>query len=158
MSMIEQILDSPCAESMEYCSWEEYIRNLAKDNGMESADTDPIYPVFAFDRKVVDEAMLVGFVIVPIWQTMSKEFGGLFFDYEVDYFNEFIDYVYEFESFDTWDSETELLLYHNRAAVIDEYLQNEAQEFGFTEVVMAALRGQYEGHSVWASHPEDVEV
>ena len=38
-------------------------------------------------------------------------------------------------------TETELLLYHNSAAFLDEYLQNEAQEFGFTEVVMAALRG-----------------
>ena len=82
----------------------------------------------------------------------------MFFDYDVDYFNDFISYVHEFEAFDTWDSDTELLLYHNRAAVIDELLQNEAQEFGFTEVVSAALRGQYEGHSIWATHPEDVEV
>jgi hypothetical protein len=158
MGMIEQILDSPCAESSAYCSWEQYIRSLAKDNGMSGAENDPIYPVFAYDVKVVDEAVIVGFAIVPIWQTMSKEFGGMFFDYHVDYFNDFIDYVYEFEPFDTWETETELLLYHNRAAVIDESLQNEAQEFGFTEVVSAALRGQYESHSVWASHPEDVEV
>ena len=157
MGMIEQILDSPCAESVDYCSWEQYIRSIAKER-IPSADNAPIYPVFAFDKKVVDEAMLVGFAIVPIWQTMSKDFGGMFFDYDSDHFVDFIEYVYEFEPLDTWDTETELLLYHNRAAVIDEYLQNEADEFGFTEVVMAALRGQYEGHSRWASHPEDVEV
>ncbi len=157
MGMIEQILDSPCAESVDYCSWEQYIRSIAKER-LPSADTAPIYPVLAFDKNVVDEAMVVGFAIVPIWQTMSKEFGGMFFDYNPDHFADFIEYVYEFEALDTWDTETELLLYHNRAAVIDEYLQNEADEFGFTEVVMAALRGQYEGHSRWASHPEDVEV
>ena len=58
----------------------------------------------------------------------------------------------------TWATDTELLLYHNRAAVIDYDLEEEVNEFGFLEVVSAALRGQYDGHSAWANHPHDVEV
>ncbi len=158
MNMIQQILDSPCAESSEYCSWEQFIRSIAKDSGMVGADTDCIYPVFGFDNRSMDDAVVIGFVIVPIWQTESKQFGGLFFDYEVEDFEDFVDYVYQFEELDTWETETELLLYHNRAAVLDEVLQSEAEEFGFTEVVAAAIRGQYEGYSLWANHPEDVEV
>ena len=158
MSMIQQILDSPCADSTEYCSWEQFIRTIAKDNGMVSAETDAIYPVFGFDSRSMDDATVVGFVIVPIWLSASEHFGGMFFDYYVDDFEDFVDYVYEFEEPDTWETETELLLYHNRAAVIDEALQFEAEEFGFTEVVAAAIRGQYEGYSLWAHHPSDVEV
>jgi hypothetical protein len=158
MDMIQRILDSSCGESLEYCSWEQFIRSIAKDNGMTSADTDLIYPVFGFDKRIMDEAIVVGFVIVPLWQSVSDHFCGMFFDYDVDEFEDFIKYVYEFEEHDTWESETELLLYHNRAAVIDESLQNAVDEFGYTEVVAAAIRGQYEGYSLWAGHPSDVEV
>ena len=49
MSLIQRILDSECAESDEYCSWEEYIRSLAYENGISHAHTDAIYPIMAFD-------------------------------------------------------------------------------------------------------------
>ena len=47
------------------------------------------------------------------------------------------------------------MLYHNRAAVIDDILEEEVDEFGITEVLLAALRGQYNGHTAWASHPDE---
>jgi len=80
----------------------------------------------------------------------------IFFDYDNSMlFDGFIDYVYQFEEPDTWETDAELLLYHNRAAVIDDILQEEVEDFGIQEVLMAALRGQYDGHNSWASHPEE---
>ena len=76
----------------------------------------------------------------------------------MEIFEEFIEYVYQFEDNNTWLTDTEVLLYHNRAAVLHPKLQEEAEEFGHTEVIAAALRGQYEGYSSWVSHPADVEV
>ena len=159
MGLIENILDSECAESPDYCSWEQYIRAIGLDNGLPHAQTDAIYPVFGYDSRIMDEAIVVGFALVPFFQDETKRFCGMFFDYDgVEEFEEFISYVYEFEEIDTWTTDVEVLLYHNRAAVIDLHLQEEAEEFGFTEVVAAALRGQYEGHSAWVKDPTDVEV
>ena len=80
----------------------------------------------------------------------------IFFDHDnAMLFDGFIDYVYEFEEPDTWETDAELLLYHNRAAVFDDILQEESEEFGTIEVLSAALRGQYDGHSSWVSHPEE---
>jgi|TARA_R110001599_G_scaffold14441_2_gene62841 hypothetical protein len=155
----EIVLDSPYAESSVYCSWEEYIRHIALERGVAHAATDVIYPIMGFDKNLIDEAILVGFALVPTFQDESKSFCGLFFDYDdVEIFDDFIEYVYEFEEHDTWVTDAEVLLYHNRAAVIHPKLQDEAEEFGFTEVVSAALKGQYEGYSSWATHPSDVEV
>ena len=158
MSVWDAILDSPCAESSEYCSLEQYIRATALDNGVPHAATDAIYPIMGFDERVMDDAVLIGFALVPSFQDESKQFCGLFFDYDVEMFEEFIEYVYQFEDRDTWLTDTELVLYHNRAAVLHPKLQDEANDFGVTEVVAAALRGQYEGYSSWVSHPADVGV
>ena len=159
MGMFERILDSECGESPEYCSWEEYIRAIALDNGMSHAKTDLIYPIMAFDSRIMGEPIVVGFALIPFFQDETKHFCGMFFDYDgVDEFQDFINYVYQFEDMDTWETDVEVLLYHNRAAVLDLHLQEEAEEFGFTEVVSAALRGQYEGHSEWVNDPHDVEV
>ena len=159
MGMIECILDSECADSSTYCSWEEYIRGIALDNGMTHAHTDSIYPIMGFDNRTMDEAIVVGFALIPFFQDESKHFCGMFFDYDdVELFEDFIQYVYDFEKPQTWATDVEVLLYHNRAAVLDAHLQHEAEEFGFTEVVAAALKGQYEGHSTWVTHPSDVEV
>ena len=159
MGLIQNILDSECAESPDYCSWEEYIRAIGLDNGLPHATTDAIYPVFGYDNRIMDEAIVVGFALVPFFQDETKKFCGMFFDYDgVEDFEEFISYVYEFEKKDSWETDTEVLLYHNRAAVIDLHLQEEAEEFGFTEVVAAALRGQYQSHSAWVNDPTDVEV
>ena len=159
MSMIQRVLDSECAESTDYCSWEEYIRAVAYDSGMTHAKTDAIYPIMAYDARIMDEAIVVGFALIPFFQDETKHFCGMFFDYDdVELFEDFIEYVYDFEKPQTWATNVEVLLYHNRAAVLDAHLQREAEEFGFTEVVAAALRGQYEGHSAWVSHPTDVEV
>lgn len=159
MGLIEKILDSPCGESTEYCSWEEYIRAIGIESGMPHASTDVIYPIFGYDGRDMDEAIVVGFALVPFFQDESKRFCGMFFDYDgVNEFEDFISYVYQFEEADSWITDVEVLLYHNRAAVIDLHLQEEAEEFGYTEVVAAALRGQYEGHSAWANDPADVEV
>ena len=126
---------------------------------MDSADFADIYPIMGFDVKIMEEPFVVGFAIIPDYQPEIEEFCGLFFDYDdVELFEDFIEYVYDFEKPQTWATDVEVLLYHNRAAVLDAHLQREAEEFGFTEVVAAALRGQYEGHSAWVSHPTDVEV
>ena len=157
--MFQRILDSECGESPEYCSWEEYIRAIALDNGMSHAKPDIIYPIMAFDSRIMGEPIVVGFALIPFFQDETKHFCGMFFDYDgVDEFQDFINYVYQFEDMDTWETDVEVLLYHNRAAVLDLHLQEEAEEFGFTEVVSAALRGQYEGHSEWVNDPHDVEV
>ena len=159
MESIQRILDSACGISEEYCSWEQYIRAIGLDSGMIHSATDAIYPVMGYDARFMDEPMVVGFALVPFFQDEAKHFCGLFFDYDdIDIFADYIDYVYEFEEMNTWATDTELLLYHNRAAVIDYDLQEEVLEFGFKEVVSAALRGQYDGHSSWAKHPHDVEV
>jgi len=155
----EEILDSPCDESTTYCSWEEYIRVMAFEHGFLNAHTDIIYPVYALDMKYYEEPILIGFAFVPNLHLNTEDFYGLFFDYDdVVIFEDFVEYVYQFEEPETWSSDTELLIYHNRAAVLDEILQEEVKEFGLMEVVSAALRGQYNGHSSWATHPEDVEV
>jgi|TARA_R110002110_G_scaffold150598_3_gene342645 hypothetical protein len=155
----EEILDSPCDDSAAYCSWEEFIRLIAFEQGFLDAHTDIIYPVYGFDVRYFAEPTLVGFAYVPTVQYDSEGFYGLFFDYDdVTIFEEFVEYVYQFEEPKTWLSDTELLIYHNRAAVLDDSLQEEVKEFGLMEVVSAALRGQYDGHSSWATHPEDVEV
>ena len=159
MSMIQRILDSECAESTDYCSWEEYIRAIGLDNGLIHAATDTIYPIMAYDFRSMDEAIVVGFALVPSFQQESKHFCGLYFDYDgVNDFADFVNYVYEFEDADTWETDVEVLLYHNRAAILDFSLQHEAEEFGFTEVVAAAQRGQYESHSSWVHDPSNVEV
>ena len=159
MGLIQRILDSECAESSTYCSWEEYIRAIGLDNGILHAATDTIYPIMGFDSRSMDEAIVVGFALVPFFQDESKEFCGMFFDYDgVNEFADFVNYVYEFEEGDTWLTDVEVLLYHNRAAIIDTDLQAEAEEFGFTEVVSAAIRGQYEGHSSWVYDPVNVGV
>lgn len=155
----EEILDSPCDTSTSYCSWEEFIRLMAFEHGFVDAHTAIIYPVYGFDKKYFAEPILIGFAFVPSIQCDHSDFYGLFFDYDdVTIFEDFVDYVYEFEEPETWESDTELLIYHNRAAVLDEILQEEVKEFGLVEVVSAALRGQYNGHSSWATHPEDIEV
>ena len=159
MGLFERILDSECADSPEYCSWEQYIRALALDNGMTHANTDAIYPIMGYDERIMDEAIVVGFAVIPFFQDETKHFCGMFFDYDgVEEFEDFINYVYQFEERDSWGTDAEVLLYHNRAAVLDIHLQEEAEEFGFTEVVNAALKGQYEGHSAWASDPQDSKV
>ena len=159
MSLIQRILDSECAESDDYCSWEEYIRALAYESGISHAHTDAIYPIMAYDSRHTDEAIVVGFALIPFYQDESKHFCGMFLDYDgVEEFADFVNYVYEFEDHDTWETDAEVLLYHNRAAILDLKLQDEADEFGFTEVVKAAIRGQYDGHSSWVHDPHDVEV
>ena len=159
MSMIQRVLDSECAESPDYCSWEEYIRAVAYDSGMTHAKTDAIYPIMAYDERIMDEAIVVGFALIPFFQDETKHFCGMFFDYDgVEEFADFVNYVYEFEDSDTWETDVEVLVYHNRAAILDLKLQGEADEFGFTEVVTAAMRGQYDGHSSWVHDPHDVEV
>jgi len=155
----EEILDSPCDASSTYCSWEEFIRLMAFEHGFMDAHTDIIYPVYGLDVRCFHEPILIGFAYVPTMQYDYEDFYGLFFDYDdVTVFEDFIEYVYEFEEPQTWEADTELLIYHNRAAVLDDILQEEVKEFGLMEVVSAALRGQYDGHSSWATHPEDVEV
>jgi len=159
MSMIERILESECAESYNTCSWEEYIRAIAFDNGLTNSATDIIYPIMAIDTHSIPDAIIVGFVIVPFFQDETEQFCGMFFDYNgVNEFADFVNYVYEFEDIDTWETDVEVLLYHNRAAILDFDLQREVEDFGFTEVVNAALRGQYESHSSWVHDPADVEV
>ena len=159
MSMIQRVLDSECAESPDYCSWEEYIRAVAYDSGMTHGKTDSIYTVMAYDERIMDEAIVVGFALIPFFQDETKHFCGMFFDYDgVEEFADFVNYVYEFEDSDTWETDVEVLIYHNRAAILDVKLQGEADEFGFTEVVTAAMRGQYDGHSSWVHDPHDVEV
>ena len=159
VGLIQNILDSQCADSSSYCSWEQYIRASALEGGYSHAATDSIYPIFGFDNRTMDDAIVVGFALVPFFQDETKRFCGMFFDYNgVEDFEDFISYVYEFEAHNTWITDVEVLLYHNRAAVLDLSLQEEAEEFGFTEVVAAALRGQYDGHSAWATEPHDVEV
>ena len=113
----------------------------------------------AFDARLTREAIVVGFALIPFFQDETKHFCGMFFDYDgVEEFADFVNYVYEFEEHDTWVTDSEVLLYHNRAAILDLKLQEEADEFGFTEVVKAAIRGQYDGHTSWVHDPHDVEV
>lgn len=159
MGMIQNILDSKCAESTAYCSWEEYIRAIGLDNGILHAATDTIYPIMGYDYRSMDDAFVIGFALVPSFQDESKHFCGMFFDYDgVNEFADFVNYVYEFEEIDAWETDVEVILYHNRAAILDIHLQQEAEEFGFTEVVAAAMRGQYEGHSSWVREPPNSEV
>jgi len=159
MGMIQQILDSECAESTNYCSWEEYIRAIALENGILHAATDIIYPIMGYDYRSMDDAFVIGFALVPSFQDETKHFCGMFFDYDgVEEFADFVNYVYEFEETDAWETDVEVILYHNRAAILDGHLQQEAEEFGFTEVVSAAMRGQYEGHSSWVREPPNSEV
>lgn len=159
MGMIQRILDSECAESSAYCSWEEYIRAIGLDNGILHAATDIIYPIMGYDSRSMDDASVIGFALVPSFQDETKHFCGMFFDYDgVNEFADFVNYVYEFEKSDTWETDVEVILYHNRAVILDIHLQQEAEEFGFTEVVAAAMRGQYEGHSSWVREPPNSEV
>ena len=160
----KEILDSPILHANGYVSWEEYIRLMASNEGLPADGL--IYPIYAYDGKYTLEPLFVGFLFLPspfvLLADYGEEVGGvlpLFFDHDnVMMFDGFIDYVYQFEEPDTWETDAELLLYHNRAAVIDDYLQQEVEEFGISEVLFAALRGQYDGHSSWASHPDDIEV
>ena len=153
----KEILDSPLLHQHGYVSWEEYIRLSVSSAGI-------IYPMYAYDEKYTLEPLFVGFVFIPIPPMLiTTEFGEvmdevmpIFFDHDnVMMFDGFIDYVYQFEEPETWETDCELLLYHNRAAVFDEYLQEEVEEFGITEVLLASLRGQYDGHSEWATHPDE---
>ena len=153
----KEILDSPLFEDNGYVSWEEYMRLSVSNEGI-------IYPMYAYDEKYILEPLLVGFVFLPSPSiVMTTEFdevmGGvlpIFFDHDnVMMFDEYIDYVYQFEEPETWETDCELLLYHNRAAVFDEFLQEEMDEFGVSEVLLAALRGQYNGRTNWATHPEE---
>jgi len=153
----KEILDSPIIKYNGYVSWEEYMRLSVSSDGI-------IYPMYAYDEKYTLEPLLVGFVFVPNPPMLiTTEFGDvtdevmpIFFDHDnVMMFNEFIDYVYQFEEPETWETDCELLLYHNRAAVFDEFLQGEVKDFGITEVLLAAIRGQYNGHSEWAKHPDE---
>ena len=82
MGLFERILDSECADSPEYCSWEQYIRALALDNGMTHANTDAIYPIMGYDERIMDEAIVVGFAVIPFFQDETKHFCGMFFDYD----------------------------------------------------------------------------
>ena len=153
----KEILDSPILEDNGYVSWEEYMRLSVSSDGI-------IYPMYAYDEKYILEPLLVGFVFIPSpFVTVDTEYGDvldevmpIFFDHDnVMMFDGFIDYVYQFEEPETWETDCELLLYHNRAAVIDDILEEEVDEFGITEVLLAALRGQYNGHTAWASHPDE---
>jgi hypothetical protein len=158
----KEILDSPILHLNSYVSWEEYIRMMAVGGGYLTDGF--IYPIFAHDEKYTLEPECVGFVFLPLPYSMvttdydeyEEEVMPIFFDHDNSMlFDGFIDYVYQFEEPDTWETDAELLLYHNRAAVIDEILQEEVEEFGVKEVLMAALRGQYDGHNSWASHPDE---
>ena len=158
----KEILDSPLLQHDGYVSWEEYIRLTACGEGLQTDGL--IYPIYAYDEKYTLEPLLVGFVFLPSpFVMLTADLGEtinavmpLFFDHDnVMLFDGFIDYVYEFEEPDTWETDCEVLLYHNRAAVIDEVLEEEVDEFGITEVLLAALRGQYDGHSDWATHPDE---
>lgn len=157
----KEILDSPILHLNSYVSWEEYIRMMAV--GGDYLTDGFIYPIFAHDEKYALEPECVGFVFLPLPYSMvtaDYEYEGevmpIFFDHDNSMlFDGFIDYVYQFEEPDTWETDAELLLYHNRAAVIDDILQEEVEDFGIKEVLMAALRGQYDGHNSWASHPEE---
>lgn len=158
----KDILDSPILHLNSYVSWEEYIRMMAVGGGYLTDGI--IYPILAHDEKYTLEPECVGFVFLPIPYSMvttdydeyEEEVMPIFFDHDnAMLFDGFIDYVYEFEEPDTWETDAELLLYHNRAAVFDDILQDESEEFGAIEVLSAALRGQYDGHSSWVSHPEE---
>tara|TARA_B110000444_G_scaffold163199_1_gene152499 strand:- start:1635 stop:2084 length:450 start_codon:yes stop_codon:yes gene_type:complete len=141
------ILESPIIQRQSYVSWEDYIRRLASESGHPSEGS--IYPMFAYDEKYVLEPLMVGFVV------MDGDLP-LFFDHDnAMLFDDYIDYVYQFEDADTWETDAELLLYHNKAAVFDETLQGEMEEFGIKEVLLASMRGQYDGHSQWATHPDE---
>lgn len=153
----KEILDSPLLNHNGYVSWEEYIRLSISSDGI-------IYPMYAYDEKYILEPLFVGFVFLPSPSLlMVSEYGDvmdevlpIFFDHDnVMMFDEYIDYVYQFEEPETWETDCELLLYHNRAAVFDEFLQEESDEFGIREVLLAALRGQYNGRTEWASHPDE---
>jgi len=153
----KDILDSALFEENGYVSWEEYMRLSVSSEGI-------IYPMYAYDEKYILEPLLVGFVFIPSPpMMMTTEFGDvidevmpIFFDHDnVMMFDEYIDYVYQFEEPETWETDCELLLYHNRAAVFDEFLQEEVDEFGISEVLLAALRGQYNGRTNWATHPDE---
>ena len=125
---------------MAILSWEEYIRLNGSNEGLPADGL--IYPIYAYDGKYTLEPLFVGFVFLPhrlFFLPKEKkwaEIQPLFFDHDnVMMFDGFIDYVYQFEEPDTWETDTELLLYHNRAAVIDDYLQQEAQEFGIGSAI-----------------------
>mgnify|MGYP000612070441 CR=1 FL=1 len=156
-----EILQSPILKhENNFVSWEEYIRMMVSNEGLSS--DGEILPIVAFDDKYHLKPLVVGFVFLPapiLSLDVIDASIPIFFDHDnAIYFEEYVDYVYEFEEPETWDTDAELLLYHNRAAVMDVYLQEAVAEFGIKEVLFAALRGQYNGHNSWASHPEDVEV
>lgn len=157
----KEVLDSPMNRGAYSLSWEEYIRITASVEGY-LADGD-VLPTFAYDERYVLEPVLVGFVFIPHplvalgeGDMDITEIQPMFFDHDnVLLFEDFITYVYQFEEPDTWETDTELLLYHNRAAIFDEKLQEDAQEFGVMEVITAARRGQYDGHTSWVVHPDE---
>ena len=49
---------------------------------MTHAQTDTIYPIMGFDNRTMDEAIVVGFALIPFFQDETKHFCGMFFDYD----------------------------------------------------------------------------
>lgn len=156
MQLFDEILDSRCGDSNNHLSWEGFIRHIAGKEGMDSADFADIYPIMGFDVKIMEEPFVVGFAIIPDYQPEIEEFCGLFFDYDdVELFEDFVNYVYQFEDTGTWKTDVEVLLHHNKVAVIHPQLQEIGHEFGFDEAITAAQKGQYEGYSRWVRHPKE---
>jgi len=142
---------------------EELLRWVSGESVLGNATHAPVYPIVAFDPRSMDEPIIVGLVLVShhyfqLEGTCSIGSMGLFYDVCAwedlpPCISEYVSYVWEMEN-GIWPTMSELLLYHNRAAVLDEKAQADGEQMGWKQVVEDSLFGKRSGYTHWADEPQ----
>ncbi len=138
------------------------LREMSKNEVFGDSQFAPIYPIVAYDSRFMNEPMIIGLIIVShSFFTLKGEYPigpmGVFHDVcgfadLPDCMLEFIAYVNTMEE-GNWTSISEMLLYHNRAVVIDEALFERCEKNGWCLTIYESLCRKVDGHQYWANEP-----
>ena len=115
------------------------LREMSKSEVFGDSQFSPIYPIVAYDSRFMNEPMIVGLIIVShSFFTLKGEYpiGPMGVFHDVCGFGELPKCILEFITYVTtmeegnWTSISEMLLYHNRAVVVDEILFERCEKNG----------------------------
>ena len=139
------------------------LRWISGDSVAGNTAHAPVYPIVAFDPRFMEQPVIVGLVLVSHhYFDLDGEHPigpmGLFHDVsDLDdlppCIKEYVMYVWELED-GVWPTIAELLLYHNRAVVLDEAAQDDGEKYGWKQVVEDALFGKRNSYTYWAAEPK----
>lgn len=153
-------------------SWTNFITTLdihetqirENSNGIVCGDIDyaPIYPIVAFDSRSMDYPIIIGLILVSHkFFELKGEYpiGPMGFFYDTckleglpNCILEYVAYVYSMEE-GNWKTISELMLYHNRAVVVDEALFETGERIGWVNAINNSLCREIDGHQYWANEP-----